>query len=100
MVRAPPSVISFALADRTSIMFYGYLLYWTDHNMLYSLVWRNIRRTLAYYLDYYTFRFNRRTSRYRGKLFYRLLQNAVVIDPVRYDDMIMAVTGPIKKHKI
>jgi transposase-like protein len=29
---------------------------------------------LEYYLDEYTFRFNRRTSRYRGKLFYRLLQ--------------------------
>jgi len=29
---------------------------------------------LDYYLDEYTFRFNRRTSRSRGKLFYRLLQ--------------------------
>ena len=29
---------------------------------------------LDYYLDEFTFRFNRRTSRSRGKLFYRLLQ--------------------------
>ena len=29
---------------------------------------------LDYYLDEFTFRFNRRTSRHRGKLFYRLLQ--------------------------
>lgn len=37
---------------------------------------------LDYYLDEYTFRFNRRTSRSRGKLFYRLLQQAVQVDPV------------------
>lgn len=37
---------------------------------------------LDYYLDEFTFRFNRRTSRSRGKLFYRLLQHAVAIDPV------------------
>ncbi len=32
---------------------------------------------LDYYLDEYTFRFNRRTSKARGLLFYRLLQQAV-----------------------
>ena len=37
---------------------------------------------LDYYLDEFTFRFNRRTSRSRGKLFYRLLQQAVMLDPV------------------
>jgi transposase-like protein len=37
---------------------------------------------LDYYLDEYTFRFNRRTSRSRGKLFYRLVQQAAVVDPV------------------
>jgi len=31
------------------------------------------------YLDEYTFRFNRRSSKSRGLLFYRLLQNAVVV---------------------
>src|SRR6185437_5346500 len=36
---------------------------------------------LAYYLDEYTFRFNRRTSNSRGLLFYRLLQQAVNTDP-------------------
>jgi len=39
---------------------------------------------LDYYLDEYTFRFNRRTSRSRGKLFYRLLQQAVQIEPSPY----------------
>ncbi len=37
---------------------------------------------LDYYLDEFTFRFNRRTSRSRGKLFYRLIQQAVAISPV------------------
>jgi transposase-like protein len=32
---------------------------------------------LDYYLDEFTFRFNRRTSRWRGKLFYRLMEQAV-----------------------
>ena len=36
---------------------------------------------LDYYLDEFTFRFNRRTSTHRGNLFYRLLQNAVMIEP-------------------
>lgn len=39
---------------------------------------------LDYYLDEFTFRFNRRTSRSRGKLFYRLLQQAVQISPTTY----------------
>lgn len=36
---------------------------------------------LMYYLDEFTFRFNRRTSASRGKLFYRLVQQAMMIDP-------------------
>lgn len=36
---------------------------------------------LAYYLDEYAFRFNRRASSARGMLFYRLLQQAVAADP-------------------
>jgi len=40
---------------------------------------------LDHYLDEFTFRFNRRTSRSRGLLFYRLLEQAVVTDPVPYD---------------
>ena len=38
---------------------------------------------LDYYLDEFTFRFNRRTSRSRGKLFYRLVQQAVAISPIK-----------------
>ncbi len=56
---------------------------------------------LDYYLDEYTFRFNRRTSRYRGKLFYRLIQQAVAIEPVPYSSIVKHVRGPKpKKHKI
>lgn len=36
---------------------------------------------LHYYLDEFTFRFNRRTSRSRGQLFYRLVQQALQVDP-------------------
>jgi transposase-like protein len=43
---------------------------------------------LDYYLDEFTFRFNRRTSKSRGKLFYRLLQQAVQVDPVPYNQII------------
>lgn len=40
---------------------------------------------LDYYLDEFTFRFNRRKSSSRGKLFYRLAQQAVSVAPVSYD---------------
>lgn len=43
---------------------------------------------LDYYLDEFTFRFNRRKSASRGKLFYRLLQQAVQIDPVQYQSIV------------
>jgi len=43
---------------------------------------------LGYYLDEFTFRFNRRKSRFRGKLFYRLAQQAVAIEPVPYDNLV------------
>ena len=43
---------------------------------------------LDYYLDEFTFRFNRRRSRVRGLLFYRLLQNAAVADPVSYGQLV------------
>ena len=39
---------------------------------------------LDYYLDEFTFRFNRRRSRHRGLLFYRLIQGAVAADPHPY----------------
>jgi transposase-like protein len=43
---------------------------------------------LDYYLDEFTFRFNRRRSANRGKLFFRLAQQAVAIDPVPYKSMV------------
>jgi len=39
---------------------------------------------LDYYLDEFTFRFNRRRSRHRGLLFYRLLEGALATDPHPY----------------
>jgi len=55
------------------------------------------REHLDYYLDEFTFRFNRRASRHRGKLFYRLLEQAVAVDPAPYAAMVRGVRGPRKK---
>jgi transposase-like protein len=43
---------------------------------------------LDYYLDEYTFRFNRRTSKARGLLFYRLLEQAVCEAPTTYREIV------------
>lgn len=51
---------------------------------------------LEYYLDEYTFRFNRRASGSRGKLFYRLIQQAVAIAPVKGRE----IKGGASKHNI
>jgi transposase-like protein len=44
-------------------------------------------KQLEYYLDEYTFRFNRRKSKSRGLLFYRLLEQAVLAAPLTYEDI-------------
>jgi hypothetical protein len=41
------------------------------------------------YLDEFVFRFNRRHSRSRGLVFYRVLELAVTHEPVRYHDLIV-----------
>lgn len=46
------------------------------------------RDHLDYYLDEFTFRFNRRTSRYRGKLFYRLLEQAAAVGPMPFSKLV------------
>jgi transposase-like protein len=46
------------------------------------------RKHLDYYLDEFTFRFNRRHSKARGLLFYRLLQQAVRTDPAPYRKLV------------
>ena len=43
---------------------------------------------LEFYLDEFTFRFNRRRSANRGKLFYRLVQQAVLVEPAPYKSMV------------
>ena len=50
---------------------------------------------LAYYLDEFTFRFNRRASHARGLLFYRLLQQAVQADPLRYRQIVDRKDHPL-----
>jgi transposase-like protein len=53
---------------------------------------------LDYYLDEFTFRFNRRNARARGLLFYRLLQQAVATDPHPYRELTGGTTDPIDNY--
>lgn len=50
---------------------------------------------LQKYLDEFVFRFNRRRSRSRGMVFYRVLELAVAHEPVRYREL---VTNPKPKR--
>ena len=43
---------------------------------------------LEYYLDEFAFRFNRKLSTHRGKLFFRLMQQAVSTLPLTYKEII------------
>jgi transposase-like protein len=47
---------------------------------------------LDYYLDEFTFRFNRRTSGSRGLLFQRLVEQALALSPVRGEDLVGGTT--------
>jgi len=57
---------------------------------------------LEYYLDEFVFRFNRRNCKHRGKLFYRLVQQAVTIGPTSYKDMVKGCKRgrKLKHHNI
>ena len=78
--------------------------------MVSSLLKRRIAGThhcasdkhLPYYLDEYTFRFNRRNSRGQGLLFYRLLQQAVATDPHPPSELINGprTTPALKQHAV
>ena len=50
---------------------------------------------LPYYLDEFTFRFNRRTSKARGLLFYRLVEQAVAVHPISYKGLIEPKPQPV-----
>jgi len=52
---------------------------------------------LDYYLDEFTFRFNRRTSASRGKLFYRLVQQAAQVQPAPYR-ILVGGANDLKHH--
>ena len=51
-----------------------------------------------YYLDEFTFRFNRRTSRSRGKLFYRLVQQAAEVEPLLINNISTGRSGNETPH--
>ena len=49
---------------------------------------------LDYYLDEFVFRFNRRQSRFRGLLFYRLIAQALASAPIRCPTLVGGTTPP------
>lgn len=55
------------------------------------------RKHLDYYLDEFTFRFNRRRSKSRGKLFFRLVQQAVAVEPIPLHRILHPEVSPKKK---
>ncbi len=54
---------------------------------------------LEYYLDEFTFRFNRRTSKSRGLLFYRLINQAIDLGPVLEIDLKNTAIGGQKPQE-
>ena len=60
-----------------------------------TLHYRVEEHQLPYYLDEYTFRFNRRNAKSRGLLFYRLLEQAVETDPHPLRELIRPGEPPI-----
>ncbi len=57
------------------------------------------REHLDYYLDEFTFRFNRRASHHRGKLFYRLVQQAVAVAPAPYTSLVRHVRSGKRRRR-
>ena len=49
------------------------------------------REHLDDYLNEFTFRFNRRSSEHRGKLLFRLVEQAMVLEPTPYQDIVKKV---------
>ncbi len=55
---------------------------------------------LDYYLDEFAFRFNRRRSKSRGKLFFRIAQQTVAVDPVTYYRIVHPTPGRVKPQSV
>jgi transposase-like protein/Zn ribbon nucleic-acid-binding protein len=49
------------------------------------------------YLDEYVFRFNRRKAADRGLLFYRLLECAMKVPPITYDELVNPIANPTRE---
>ncbi len=52
------------------------------------LRWAADSTHMSHYLNEFVFRFNRRRSRSRGMVFYRVLELAVAHEPMRFQDLI------------
>jgi transposase-like protein len=82
-----PAHVSMPAVHRVAALLKRWLL-GTHHGSVSS-------KHLDYYLDEFTFRFNRRQSRHCGKLFFRLMQQAVAMETTRYADVVGRSTNTI-----
>lgn len=64
----------------------------TRRNRVWLGIHHGAIRHLDAYLDEFVFRFNRRTSKKRGVLFYRLLEGALATDPAPFRDIVDRTT--------
>jgi len=59
------------------------------------------KEEISGYLNEFVFRFNRWTSVHRGKLFSRLAQQAVAVEPVPYANLVKGVReGRYRKYNV
>lgn len=58
------------------------------------------KELLDYYLAEFAFRYNRRLSRHRGLLFYRLAEQAMQTGPKPYVELLTDPSGKRRKRKI
>jgi hypothetical protein len=58
------------------------------------------QKHLDYYLGELTFRFDRRRSKCRGKLVFRLVQQAVAVDPVPYNRSVHPTSAKAKRQSV
>ena len=91
--RESPSPFDSALGHLKSVIPKGVSASVSAHAVEWESRWHAAdievsHKHLDYYLDEFTFRFNRRRSKSRGKLFFRLVQQAVAVEPVPLDRII------------
>lgn len=77
-----PHIVKPSKADKTAMPHVHRVISLLKRWLLGTLQGAASQKYLDYYLDEYVFRFNRRKSKNRGKLFMRLIEQALVTPPI------------------